>query len=63
MITSRVSPAVRLSGLPGMPCSPGGSSGAGKGSCVTWYVQDEVYLQDILLFKVSRLTMYPRLIP
>ena len=34
MITSPVSPAVRLYGLPGMPCSPGGSSRAGRGSCV-----------------------------
>ena len=43
-------------------------SRSAKGSCVTChgvedYVQDEVYLQDILLVKVCRLTMYPRLIP
>ena len=35
MITSRVSPALKMYGLPGMPCTPGGSSAAGSGSCVT----------------------------
>ena len=35
MITSRESSAPNLYGLPGIPRTPGGSSAAGSGSCVT----------------------------
>ena len=43
MITSCVSPSRKLYGLPGMPCSPGGSSAAGSGLCVTWCVGRQMH--------------------
>ena len=51
MITSRVSPSRKLYGLPGMPCSPGGSSAAGSGSCLTWCVERQMH-------KKSNMNMY-----
>jgi len=43
VIKSCVSPSLKLYGLPGMPCSPGGSSAAGSGSCVTWCVERQMH--------------------
>ena len=61
MITSRVSSAVRLYGLSGMPCSPGGSTGAGRGSCVTCtrgMFTRKSLLQDILYVICQGLSTY-----
>ena len=42
MITSRVSPALKLYGVPGMPRTPGGTS-VGRGSCVTWHCEADAF--------------------
>jgi len=67
VITSRVSPSLKLYGLPGMPCSPGGSSAAGSGSCVTWCVGKQMHKKSNMYKQFSdltyKLTVYPLLTP